>query len=193
MIREIFTEADAERICSLALSLGGQQDRQIWLGNANGVFSIRSAYHLENDRLLREYGESSQASASSEVWRQLWKLRVPGMVHNFLWRACNNLLPTKVALFKKRITSDPLCPLCGLASETTDHILWDCASSTAVWAKCSRKIQKLSIVESDGLCLFEQLLSKLNVDDLEFVACLARSIWLRRNSVVFGGIFTPPD
>lgn len=37
------------------------------------------------------------------------------------------------------------------------------------------------------MCLFEQLLDKLDEDKLLLVSCLARSIWLRRNSVVFGG------
>lgn len=35
------------------------------------------------------------------------------------------------------------------------------------------------------------MLSKLDEAELEFASCLARSIWLRRNSVVFGGPFTP--
>lgn len=82
---------------------------------------------------------------------------------------------------------DPLCPLCGVLSESTGHILWDCASSTAVWMECNKTIQKLSIAEDDGLCLFEKLMEKLDDDDLILVSCLARRIWLWRNSVVFGG------
>lgn len=57
--------------------------------------------------------------------------------------------------------------------------------------ECKRKIQKPSIAENDGLCLIEKLLEKLDEDDLEFVSCLARTIWPRRNSIVFGGVLTP--
>lgn len=56
--------------------------------------------------------------------------------------------------------------------------------------ECHNKIQKLSILESDGLCLFEKLMEQLYYTDLELVAFLARRIWLRRNSVIFGGEFT---
>lgn len=92
-----------------------------------------------------------------------------------------------VNFFHKKIVSDSLCPMCGLLPETTGHIIWRCDSSKAVCMECSRKVQKLSIAEDDGMCLFEQLLDKLDEDKLLLVSCLARSIWLRRNSVVFGG------
>jgi hypothetical protein len=32
------------------------------------------------------------------------------VVSLFLWQACNNVLPTKENLFKKKITSDPSVP-----------------------------------------------------------------------------------
>lgn len=85
LIHHIFCPAEATScICSLALSPGGQPDKLIWIGNSNGVFSTRIAYHLENERIVREKGESSMASTDSEVWRKVWKLRVPGVVRTFL-------------------------------------------------------------------------------------------------------------
>lgn len=32
----------------------------------------------------------------------------------FLWRACNNLVPTKDNIFRKQIVQDSLCPIFGL-------------------------------------------------------------------------------
>lgn len=58
--------------------------------------------------------------------------------------------------------------------------------------ECSCTIQKLSIAEEDGLFLFKALAGKLEEEDLLFVSCLARQIWLRRNSYVFGGTLPQP-
>jgi hypothetical protein len=36
-----------------------------------------------------------------------------------MWRACQNILPTKDNLVKRKIIQDPLCPICGLEPETS--------------------------------------------------------------------------
>jgi hypothetical protein len=45
----------------------------------------------------------------------------------FLLHAHNDILPTKEHLFKQHITLDPLCPICGLGTETLGYILWSCS------------------------------------------------------------------
>lgn len=87
---------------------------------------------------------------------------------------------------------DLSCPLCGLYPETIGHVLWSCASATAVWKESSRKIQKLHIGEPEGLLLFEQWMAHLDDNELELVGVLARFLWLRRNTVVSRGILSPP-
>ena len=54
------------------------------------------------------------------AWKAIWKIKGSKVVKTFLWHACNNILPTRELLFKKRITSDPLCPICGLVAESID-------------------------------------------------------------------------
>lgn len=56
----------------------------------------------------------------------------PAMLRNFMWTVCSDVLPTKGKLFRRHITTDPLCPICGQANETIFHILWFCPSSMAV-------------------------------------------------------------
>lgn len=114
------------------------------------------------------------------------------MVQTFLLKVCNNSLPTCENLHERKIILDTLCPVCGLFSETIGHVLWSCSAATAVWMECTRRIQKLSIVESDSLLFIEALFSLLEDEDLELVFFLSRRLWLRRNIVVFGGNLTPP-
>ena len=40
-----------------------------------------------------------------------------------MWRACQNILPTKDNLVKRKIIQDPLYPICGLEPETSFHIM----------------------------------------------------------------------
>lgn len=101
------------------------------------------------------------------------------MVHTFLWKLCLNALPKKINLYNRKIVTDSLCPMYCLLPKSIVHAIWDCAASRAVWMECNRRIQKLSIVEDDGMSLFERLMDKLDEDNLTLVSCLARRIWLQ--------------
>jgi hypothetical protein len=95
-------------------------------------------------------------------------------------------------LHSKRFLSDPSCPLCSSASESILHALWSCSAAVAVWQEARRKFQKMVLWESDGAGFLEQLVEKLDGEDLVEALILARYIWLRRNYVVFNNIFTSP-
>jgi hypothetical protein len=84
----------------------------------------------------------------SEVWKNIWSLQVPGVLKLFIWKVCNNALPTKENMFSRKIVQDPLCPICEGQVETVWHALWDCPTSIRVWQECSQQIQKLSLKES---------------------------------------------
>lgn len=62
-----------------------------------------------------------------------------------------------------------------------------------VWMESGWKIHKLVIVESDGVGLFEKLSNALEDDALELAMVLARKLWLRRNSIIFGGAISSPQ
>jgi len=101
-------------------------------------------------------------------------------------------LATKEKLFHKGITQDPFCPFCLEHIETASHLLWSCPSSEAVWQECSRRIQKLAFEDSEGMGLIKNLQEKLVGEELLEAFMVLRLIWMRRNSYVFQGVFTPP-
>jgi ribonuclease HI len=193
LIRELFTSAVAEEICSLPICPTRLPDKLIWCGTSNGSFSVKSAYHMGKQLSIQAVGECSRASEINKFWTSLWALNVPGVVKVFLWKACHNLLPTKANLFQRKVTTDPLCPICEVEVETTCHILWGCRSASDVWGVCPRKIQKCSSSGFDFAQIIDELLHKLDQEDFELLATVARRIWLRRNSVVFGGVLQNPN
>lgn len=108
-------------------------DKQIRRCTPNGVFSIRSAYHLELECNARQGCEASEKHNKKDVWKVCWQLQVPNMVKMFLWRALNNLLPIKGNLTRRGVVQDSVCPLCGLEEETVAHALWNCPPANGVW------------------------------------------------------------
>ena len=60
MLKNLFSKEEVHLIQSLPVSHSNREDRCIWRGTKNGIFSVRSAYFL-----LQEF--EAQRSASSSV------------------------------------------------------------------------------------------------------------------------------
>jgi hypothetical protein len=59
LIDNIFTETDSVTIQPIPVSYTNRPDIQIWRRTLNGVFSVRSAYHLAKEKEDGRYPESS--------------------------------------------------------------------------------------------------------------------------------------
>jgi hypothetical protein len=80
-----------------------------------------------NKRSISVSGQCSHAGMDHGVWKAIWKLGVPRPMKMFMWRACHNLLPTRVNLVKRKVIDNALCPCCGRENETVLHVLWPAA------------------------------------------------------------------
>lgn len=77
--------------------------------------------------------ESSSDLQMTPLWDKIWKLKVPGKIKHFLWKALNNSLPTKLNIIKKGIDAIPLCPNCHKCVESVDHTLFSCSHASEIW------------------------------------------------------------
>jgi hypothetical protein len=111
----------------------------------------------------------------------------------FLWKACNNIIPTKENLKRRGVVSDDLCSICGQRQETVIHVLWECQSARDVWGCCSRGLQKRHSQEDDFLKLVENLTAVISKEDLGLFAVTAKGIWQRRNTFIHEGRFVHPN
>jgi hypothetical protein len=114
------------------------------------------------------------------------------MEKNFMWRACHDLLPTCVNLYKRKIINDPMHPLCGLVEETTTHVLWLCSAAFDVWSMGDRRLQKSKAHGEDFLQIVEGIFASYDEKEIQLFVGLAQKIWMRRNDVVHGNPFTHP-
>jgi hypothetical protein len=133
LIKEAFNEDEAKVILNIPLSSSLPRDRLIWRGTVNGEFSVRSAYHMEMEWHENQKGSTSNPGDVEEIWKTVWKLKVPNAVKMFIWKAGHNILPTKANLLRRGVIKEAMCPICLRETETVEHILWECASSNDVW------------------------------------------------------------
>ncbi|KAM6600724.1 uncharacterized protein LOC133034004 [Cannabis sativa] len=78
----MFNNRDSDIILGIPLSSNVSIDTWSWEGERTGEFSVKSAYSM-----LQQQKRAEEMAANSDIWRQLWQLKVPPKVKNFLWRA----------------------------------------------------------------------------------------------------------
>jgi hypothetical protein len=110
----------------------------------------------------------------------------------FIWRACQNALPTKENLWKRKISPDPLCDLCRATVETAEHTLLLCPWVAGVWNHMETNQQ----TEAHEIRRLDEWLTKFTSKDphlpsLETVGTLLWQVWKGRNDFIFRG--TKPE
>lgn len=193
LIQEIFNEEEAVLICSLPMSRYRRANKLIWRPTTIGMFTVRSAYHMEKDRQAARSGAVSSRSGYTNLRKSIWGLQVPNASKVFMWRAYSNILPTKDNLLKRGIVLDDSCIFCNREKETALHILWECPPSMDVWGVCARSIQKCGCFHVSFLEVVDDIIPKCSKEELYFFAITEKKIWARRNVVVHGGDCQHPN
>jgi len=118
----LFNEFEAKRIVSIPILFRLPEDKIIWHGEKDDLYSVRSAYHQVGEEKRRAQTGSSSGSNRS-MWKEIWHITLPNCIKNFIWRLAKGILPTRENLVKKGIDTDVSCPLCNGNSETDDIFL----------------------------------------------------------------------
>jgi hypothetical protein len=77
--------------------------------------------------------------------------------------------------------------ICGKAEETMEHVLCNCRAARDTWSVCCWKLQKCSEMYDEFILFVDIIRKKLDKDELEAMAVVTRSSWLRRNFVLGRG------
>ena len=99
----LFVPYEADVIKGILISSRLPVDKLIWAKTLNGKFSVKIDYGVAM-RLSKhvDQGASSDQSQMRRFWKNIWDLPLPHKVHHFAWRACRDILPTKVNLTRKK-------------------------------------------------------------------------------------------
>ena len=105
-VQRLFLAHEASLVLGIPLSLRNPIDRE-----ASGKFITSGAYKLLVASASTSLAGSSDHDSQRRFWRGVWQLRVPNKIKHFIWRACNNALPTKCNLVQRHIVESELCEL----------------------------------------------------------------------------------
>ncbi|CAH9078503.1 unnamed protein product [Cuscuta europaea] len=116
-ILSLFNETDRNNILSIPISAQDRKGCFWWIGENNGVFSVKRCYCA----LIGEMQVDGW-----DGWKQLWDLEVPPKFKFFAWQVLDGSLPTVDNLRKKGVEIQNGCKLCVEASESLDHAMRLC-------------------------------------------------------------------
>ena len=97
-------------------------------------YSLKTGYHVAHMQNIADKGASTSFQQHHpSFWNQVWNIKVPQKIKLFLWKICQNAIPVKDNLFKRKLINSPLCQVCNSERETIEHALLLCPWTSLVW------------------------------------------------------------
>ncbi|XP_012853800.1 PREDICTED: uncharacterized protein LOC105973324 [Erythranthe guttata] len=189
LIREHFWDIDQNRILEVPIGSVYAKDRWVWHYSKNGLFSVRSCYHVvmqgtQNSNGNCRGGIESTSGLHPWRWQLIWKVKVPPKIKVFLWYACWGILPTNAELRRRKIIHSPECPRCGSPVESIMHALTECGGMREVWESDPFRLELEDY--SSVWKWIEKLQSKLREELFLLAVVVMWKGWETRNKVVHG-------
>jgi hypothetical protein len=188
-LREVFFDGDIEDILKIPVGRAGTEDYLAWNYTKNGIFSVRSAYHLKMHLNSARTGSASSSSSLEDHrgWLALWAANVPGKAKIHVWRLIQNGLAVGDELQRRRIESGVRCIVCD-REETLMHRFWECAHSAETW-ELARRQSGLRLSRPRGYMQCHRDLQgwllhwfgALNEDEINVCIMILNQMWLARN------------
>lgn len=105
-----------------------------WEPEKHGVYSVvRSAYRLLDARRIGDNGVNLSSVLENEIWKKIWRLKVPPKIRVFWWRVIHEFLPTRQILQHRHVEPTAFCEVYGADEESIKHILTKCTVARAFW------------------------------------------------------------
>lgn len=206
LIRMIFSPVDARRILQIPLNHHAFEDFIAWHPDRRGLFSVRSAYHVQ---WMHTFGARANnvsrpgGSAIPAVWSALWKLTIPRKTLIFCWRLLHGILPLKGILANRHIGAVGACPICHQNSEDIRHLFFQCIHAQGLWRRLglSEFISSATEVDRSGSVIMEHILllpdsplpimPSLEIKHIVVVGCWF--LWWTRRQITHNEPFPPID
>nr|GEV75170.1 RNA-directed DNA polymerase, eukaryota [Tanacetum cinerariifolium] len=110
------------------VSLGAMNDRWTWALEGSGEFSVMSVRKLNDDRRLPVVSSKTR-----------WIKAVPIKVNVHALKVRLDCLPTRLNISCRGLNiASILCPICGIAVESSRHLFFDCHVANAIFRKICR-------------------------------------------------------
>jgi hypothetical protein len=163
LLRNLFGDVDVWRILQIPLNNQGFSDFMAWPLTNHGRYTVRSGYHLQ---WRHQFGPRAaqlalpRRSALNPVWKTILKLKIPGKVKIFIWRALHGITPVKCILANRHIGTSGACPVCSQGPEDICHLLFLCPATKEIWQSLGldQVIEEALHVDREESSILEHLL-----------------------------------
>ena len=186
VVQQMFLPHEASEILGIPLSEMLPPDQIIWACTPPGMFTTSRAYKLIISCDSSSSADSSNPKAQRQFWKGIWHLRTPNKIKHFIWKACNNALPTMANLYHRHIVTTEICEGCQDRTEDTLHALWFCKEIVCVWHSMEWFHQDVSVQPVSFSDLFSRFMHSRDEFRLELFSIMAWLLWNRRNARHFG-------
>ncbi|CAN1745399.1 Putative ribonuclease H protein At1g65750 [Linum perenne] len=155
-------------------SLG--EDSLVWGLEADGKFSVRSAYLMITD---------NDTSQRDPMWRHIWNWQGPSKIKHFLWLASHKRLLTNEERSRHHLTNQVLCHRCSSYTESISHVIYECDFALQVWRSILPAAVGVRAVHGSFDSWWKSMLldKDLNVK----FDIIAWNLWKARNKMIFEG------
>ncbi|KAA3476861.1 reverse transcriptase [Gossypium australe] len=169
LIGNTFPAAEAELILQIPLAKESHEDLLVWRGELSGEFSNSDpiAYALQDIY----YG----------FYNKLWKVDIPLKIKLFIWKISLNYLATRTNMSLRKLTSNSLCPRCGVREETTNHLFRYYPVSVMIWSDLSEDIS-VAFPFTDFVEWLTKAMANLPLNVCRLFCVSLWAIWGDRNS-----------
>ncbi|GMI81993.1 hypothetical protein HRI_001868600 [Hibiscus trionum] len=179
LIRASFISSEAEEILCIPISRFSQADRVVWSGEHSGIYSVRSGYRM----LLPP---SNTDTTMKALFQKLWNVECPSKMKIQCWKFLKNLVPTKLNLCVRRVTTDPTCFRCLQNPENVEHVLRNCPFAEQVWAGLGFISPSIDS-QSNFSEWLSNVLNNTNTSRYTEIILTIWALWTTRNKFIFEG------
>jgi hypothetical protein len=199
-LRAFFFDEDVHDILNTRVGRPGANDFIAWNFKKNGLFSVKSVYHLATElrKVKEERAESSRSCNMQKGWLSLWLANVPGKVKVNCWRLIENGLAVGAELKYRRIKDGVNCLVCD-KEESLVHRFWTCSHSAFSWELLSDELglvfdkpPKCLRAHSDLKSWLLEWMGKSKHEIIEWFMLLINNMWLARNDARESQIIEDP-
>jgi hypothetical protein len=129
-----FFERDVTDILRIEVGCAETEDYAAWNYTRNGIFTVRSAYHLNMHLKKCRMGKASSSLSLDEHrgWLALWATEVLGKGKIHVWRLIKNGLAVGRELARWNIKQGVRCIMCN-REESLIHRFWQCPHAHTTW------------------------------------------------------------
>lgn len=115
LLQRIFTRESEQAIMNIKLPSFVCKDTLIWRRNETWIFMVKNNYQTRFKGLLMD-----------DCLTLLWNSNMHERLKMFLWRLKTEVIPMRENIFARTQVGDKNCPVCGIETETTFHLFFEC-------------------------------------------------------------------